>query len=309
MPDPLALIPLAAAARGGSIDGLDARQLVAAGLTMLQRCAPLVRALAPGRGAVLLPNSAAYLVALAACEGRGAVLLDPDGAPKDVARGIEDSGARVVFTVKQYVAAIPERVPRVLLDELPGHAELVQLAERRRVDLGSHFGFAIEGEGDIEGRDEEAVVVHDGRAAGGYTSFTHRELLNAGRAMVDFAQLAGSDSVLALLPFHRPAGLAASLLAPLLAGARVTTLQQLESARVDGTAAVDALERDGITAVVGDAEQFAMVTSALRQMGRTLDAPTLRVAMSGGRAIPAEVRAEWLKATGIEIREVDAPPA
>lgn len=275
----------------------------------MQRCAPLVRALAPGRGAVLLPNSAAYLVALAACEGRGAVLLDPDGAPKDVARGIAEKGARVVFTVERYAEVIAEGVPRVLLDELPGHAELVQLSERRRVDLGSHFGFAIEGEGDIEGRDEEAVVVPDGGAAGGYTSFTHRDLLNAGRAMADFAQLTGSDRVLALLPFHRPLGLATSLLAPLLAGAHVTTLQHFEGALVDGTVAVGALERDGITAVVGDAEQFAGMTSALRQMGRTLDTSALRIAISGGRAVPAEVRAEWLKATGVELREVDAPSA
>ena len=51
MSDPLALLPLALAAGGGRIGVagdehlLDAQQLVAAGLTLLQRSAPLVRAL------------------------------------------------------------------------------------------------------------------------------------------------------------------------------------------------------------------------------------------------------------------------
>ena len=51
MTDPLALFPLALAAGSGRIgavgvDVFDAPQLVAAGLTLLQRSAPLVRALA-----------------------------------------------------------------------------------------------------------------------------------------------------------------------------------------------------------------------------------------------------------------------
>ena len=79
MSDPLALLPLALAAGGGRIgaaagDILDAQQLVAAGLTLLQRSAPLVRALSGKRSAILLPTSPQFLTALAASEGRGAVL-------------------------------------------------------------------------------------------------------------------------------------------------------------------------------------------------------------------------------------------
>ena len=37
------LLPLRAAASGGTVDGLDASRLVAAGFTLLQRSAPLVR--------------------------------------------------------------------------------------------------------------------------------------------------------------------------------------------------------------------------------------------------------------------------
>jgi hypothetical protein len=48
----LDLLPLRAAAGGGSIDGLDATRLVAAGFTLLQRSAPLVRALAGKRAGI-----------------------------------------------------------------------------------------------------------------------------------------------------------------------------------------------------------------------------------------------------------------
>jgi acyl-CoA synthetase (AMP-forming)/AMP-acid ligase II len=64
---------LAIAAGGGTVDGFEAQQLVAAGLTLLQRSAPLVRALSGKRAAILLPTSPQFFIALAACEGRGAV--------------------------------------------------------------------------------------------------------------------------------------------------------------------------------------------------------------------------------------------
>jgi acyl-CoA synthetase (AMP-forming)/AMP-acid ligase II len=222
MPNPLSLISLAAAARGGSIDGIGARQLVAAGVTMLQRCAPLVRALATGRGAVLLPDSAEYLVALAACEGRGAVLLDPRAVREDISRTLEETAGKVLFTVERYAGAVRDGVAMVLLDELPGHVVFVHGDERRRVDVGSHFGLSIEGEEESEGSEEEAIVARE-MAGGSLRSFTHRELLEAARGVVSAAALEAGDEVVALLPFHQARGLVSGLLAPLLAGASVVT--------------------------------------------------------------------------------------
>ena len=63
------LLTLRAAAGGGTIDGHEAAALVAAGFTLLQRSAPLVRALAGKRSAILLPTSPQFLVALAASTG------------------------------------------------------------------------------------------------------------------------------------------------------------------------------------------------------------------------------------------------
>jgi hypothetical protein len=51
MSNPLGVLPLAMAAHGGTLDDIPSAQLVAAGLTLLQRSAPLVRALYGKRAA------------------------------------------------------------------------------------------------------------------------------------------------------------------------------------------------------------------------------------------------------------------
>lgn len=302
MSEPLALVPLAAAARGGTIDSLDARQLVAAGITLLQRCAPLVRALAQGRGALLLPDSADYLVALAACEGRGAVLLDPGALPDDVASVIAVTNARVVFTLERLDAALPDGVPRVFLDEAPGHATFVHGSVNRLVDLGSHFGFAIEGEEDVDGRDEEAVVTAEGES-GELRALTHRALIAGARAIASAAELTSEDRVLAATPFTGRLGLAASLIAPLLAGARVTT-----SRTPSGAGALEELRRSGVSVVVGAPESYGAILAELPRAGGGLAAPALRLALVAGGAVQPSLREEWRRATGIELRAVDGIP-
>ena len=112
MSDPLALVPLAAAAHGGTIDDVPAHQLVAAGLTLLQRCAPLVRSLAGKRSGILLPTTPAYLTALAASDGRGAVLINPLAAPPEIEHQLHDAGVGAVFTIASVASIMPTR-PRV----------------------------------------------------------------------------------------------------------------------------------------------------------------------------------------------------
>ena len=160
MSDPLALLPLAVAAGGGRIDGLEASQLVAAGLTLLGRSAPLVRALSGRRAAILLPTSARYLTALAACEGRGAVLINPLAAPLEIAHQIHETDVGAVFTIGALTGRLPDDLPRVLLDDAPRRAQIVAGSETRDVDLGSHFGMDLAGDPDVEGRDEEAAIIY-----------------------------------------------------------------------------------------------------------------------------------------------------
>jgi len=258
--NPLALLPLALAAGGGRIGtagasvDFEAQQLVAAGVTLLQRSAPLVRALNRRRSAILLPTSPLFVTALAASEGRGAVLLDPLAAPAEIAYQCDDAGVGVVFTVSRLVSRAPGEIPVVLLDDAPRSAQVLFDGRARTIDLGSHFGLSLEGERDVAGRDEEAVVV--------YTSatreiLTHRDLIAGARNAREALAISPEDHVLTLLPFSQPVGLTIGGSAPLMSGARVTTMDRFQPAKV-----AELLEGD-ITIVVGAPDAFQALVGTI----------------------------------------------
>jgi hypothetical protein len=229
----VALTPLRIAAAGGSVDGHAAVALVAAGFTLLQRSAPLVRALAGRRSAILLPDSAQFLVALAASDGRGAVILDPAKAGALDAQ-LKPMNVGAVFTNSALAALVPAELVRVLLDESPVSATVVAAdGTAARVDLGSHFGLALETVADEPGRDEECVVFVDATSSASHARvvFTHRQLLAGAPAPGRALSAAERPSPLRQ-DYHRPSqlfafsnltGFVADFVAPLLAGATVAT--------------------------------------------------------------------------------------
>src|SRR5437763_2842507 len=247
MPDPFSLLALAAAAHGGRIDEFETQQLVAAGLTLLQRSAPLVRALSGRRPGILLPTVPAYLAALAASEGRGAVLVNPLAAPREIAFQGADANVGAVFTSSALASRVPRDIAMVLLDDAPRTARVVTPDRTQDVDLGSHHGLSIAGERDVRGRDEEAVVVYTSAMAGTPLGavLTHANLLANARSTVEAAAIGADDDVLALLPFAHLFGLTVAGAAPLLAGGRVRTMERFHPVR-----AADFLS-NGISVVVG----------------------------------------------------------
>lgn len=300
MTDPLALLPLAAASRGGSIDGIPAPALVAAGLTLLQRSAPLVRALAGKRSALLLPTSPAFLIALAASEGRGAVLMNPLAAPPELAYQIADANVGAVFTNAELAPLLPPEMPRVLLDEAPRRATVAISGINRTIDLGSHYAFDVEGDPDAAGSLEEAVIVYTsamlGRPLGAI--LTHRNLLANSRATIAAAAFTGSEHVLAALPYSHLFGLVVSGVAPLLAGARITTMPRFTPLR-----ALESLDGEQSSIFVGVPAMFIALLAAMERRGRSLPPGTLGLAICGGAALRTEVQDRWFDATGIELRQ------
>src|SRR5690606_12371790 len=105
---------------------------------------------------------------------------------------------------------------------------------------------------------------------------THRNLLANARQTVEAAANVREDHLLAALPFSHLFGLVSSGLAPLLAGARVTTV-----ARFNALAAVDRIEQDGITEIVGVPAMFGAMLSALDRRGGRLQGASLRLAICG----------------------------
>ena len=299
MTDPLALLPLAAASRGGSIDDIPAAALVAAGLTLLQRSAPLVRALAGRRAGILLPTSPAYLIALASSEGRGAVLMNPLAAPRELAYQVSDAGVGAVLTISALAGRLPPDLPRVLLDDAPRTATVIAGGSTRTVDLGSHFALELEGDADAPGSSEEAAIVYTsamhGRPLGAI--LTHRGLLASARGTIDVAGITADDRVLAALPYSHLFGLVATAISPLLAGARVTTVQRFRA-----SSAIDLLE-GGITMFVGVPAMFIALLSAIERRGTPFRSGALRLCISGGAPLDAAVQDRWLEATGIELHQ------
>ena len=303
MTDPLAVLPLAAAAGGGRLDAHDASALVAAGLTLLRRSAALVRALQDRRSAILLPTSPAFLVALAASEGRGAVLVNPLAAPAEIAYQVEDAGVGAVFTTEALAARLPADLPRVLLDDAPRSARVIAGGASREIPLAmAHRGEALdlEGSAEAEGRDEEAAIVYTSAMAGRPLGaiVTHRNLLSNARATIEAVELSPADHALAVLPFSHLFGLVVSGLAPAMAGGRVTTMERFHPIR-----ALDLIEREGVTMVSGVPAVFAALLQALERRGGRLDAPALRLSICGGAPLAVPMQERWAEATGVELRQ------
>lgn len=300
MSDPLSLLPFALAAGNGAIDGVPAQQAVAAGVTLLQRCAPLVRALAGRRAAILLPPGHAFLTALAAAEGRGTVLLNPLAAGPELAHQLADSDVGAVFTLAALAPRLPDGPLVVLLDSAPREAWVGAGEALRTVDLGSHVAFRLEGEQDVRGREEEAVIVYTSAMAGTPLGaiLTHRNLLHNARATLDAAALTSDDRLLALLPWAHLFGLVVTGIAPLLAGAQVVSHDRFAPTQV-----LRAIEEEGVTVLVGVPSIFEALLAALDQRGGARLGGALRLCICGGAPLSPALQERWAHATGVELRQ------
>jgi long-chain acyl-CoA synthetase len=306
--NPLALLPLALAAGGGRIgiagtepsSFLEAQQLVAAGLTLLQRSAALVRVLSGRRSTILLPTSPTFLTALAASDGRGAVLVNPLAAPAEIAFQIRDADVGAVFTTSAFAPRLPADVPVVLLDDAPRTARVIASGATRDIDLGSHHGLVLEGERDAEGRDEEAAIVYTSAMRGTPLGavLTHRNLLANARSTVEALAIAPEDHVLALLPFAHLFGLTVTGSAPLLVGARVSTMERFHPVR-----AAELLDASGITTIVGVPAVFHALLGAIERRGIDLRDSPLRLVVCGGAELPVALQDRWAEVTGVEMRQ------
>ncbi|MEP6620037.1 MAG: AMP-binding protein [bacterium] len=308
MTEPLALLPLALAAGGGRIsaagaapaDDFETQQLIAAGLTLLQRSALLVRALSGRRSAILLPTSPAFLTALAASDGRGAVLINPLAAPAEIAFQCEDSNVGAIFTTTAFSGRLPDDVTVAYLDEAPRAARVVGDGRTQDVDLGTHHGLALEGQRDVEGRDEEAVIVYTSAMRGIPLGavLTHRSLLVNARSTNQALANTSADHVLSLLPFAHLFGLTGTCSAPLLAGARLTTMERFHPVK-----AVELIATGGITEIIGVPTVFHALLAALGRRGVDLRHSGLRLSICGGAPLPRELQDRWADATGHELRQ------
>ena len=260
-----------------------------------------MRALSGRRSAILLPTSPAFLTALAASEGRGAVLINPLASRAEAAYQIADANCGAVFTTTGLAERVPDHIPRVLLDDVPATARVTANGVTREIDLGSHRGLTIEGEADAPGSREEAAIVYTSALAGTPLGaiLTHANLLSNARATVRTAQMDdGAAHALAVLPFSHLFGLVVSGFAPLLAGGRVTTMPRFNPARV-----IELLETRDISQLVAVPSVFASIAALVDRRGTRLAASRLSLCICGGAPLPVELQDRWFDLTGVELRQ------
>ena len=273
---------------------------MAAGVTLLTRSPQLVRALSGRRSALLLPNGSAFLVALGASEGRGAALINPLSDPLEIANQIAEANVGAVFTTAALAKRLPRGLTHVLLDDAPRYARVIAAGEPRDVDLGAHFGLSLEGDPDVPGSEEEAVIVYMPETSGSRPAsvLTHRVLLHNARAAAAATGMVPSDRVLSVLPFTDQSGLTITLIAPLLAGAHVEPAEHLELARI-----VRRLRSGEITLFAGVRETFLALLEELDRHGGAKLPPALRLCICGGPLDP-ELEDRWEEGTGARVLEV-----
>lgn len=300
MSNPLSLLPYVLGAGHGTVDGIPAASLVGAGLTLLQRSGPLARRLYGMRSGILLPTGPAFLTALAASDGRGAVLLNTLCSAHEIAEQIADANVGAVFTVRDLAPKLAAHIPQVRLDHAPTHADLHLDGAVSRIDLGSHVGLALEGDADAGGSDDEAVVVYTSAMAGRPLGaiLTHGNLLANARASVIASALTDADHVLAVLPYGHLFGLTVTLAAPMLSGARVTTM-----GRFNPTSAIELLAGQRVTLLAAVPAVFIAMLSVIERRGGAFPLPELRVCICGGAVLPSWVQEAWEKATGCPLRQ------
>ncbi len=252
--DPLALTPFAIAAGGGRIGPLAASQLVSAGTTLLQRSAPLVRTLAGRSSGMLLPNGPAWLLALAASDGREAVILDPASSGDELAAHCHTHGIGAVFTTKTLSSRLPTAITRILLDDAPATAYVVLPDREQTVDLGSHYGLDLIGDTGVEGTNEPCL-----HFPASSTSLSHRDVLAAARtAMATFAYTP-VDRTLTMSPLVTPSAVIHGLVSPLLAGGLLHLREQLTTYQCRTL-----IEKDDVTMLVGTDSTLGDLALAIR---------------------------------------------
>jgi acyl-CoA synthetase (AMP-forming)/AMP-acid ligase II len=199
----------------------------------------------------------------------------------------------------------------VLLDNTPRSATLVFGAERRTVDLGTHHGLLLEGDTAAAGRDEECVVVYTSMITRHphLSALSHRDVIANARSVIQTLRFTAADHCVSCLPVHTPQSFVIAHAAPLLAGARVSSMPAF-----DAETAIAVFEQQAGSTFVGTAAQVQAFVEALETRRTALHAPAFRLGLCLCQDSPqnAVLASRFLAVTGIELNcgyrlEWDAP--
>lgn len=193
------------------------------------------RQIQPGdRCAILADNDIAWCAAYLGMLRIGviAVPFDTHYMPPQIAKLLQDSGAKIIFTTARYAAAVQEA------RKLAGSSVRLALLH------GSYAGFEGLSESssapseplpaNVTTVNDPAVILY----TSGTTSdpkgvvLTHGNLLAEAEAVFATLKLHESDSILGVMPLYHALAQLANLLLPFIVGARVTYLEEISASEM-----------------------------------------------------------------------------
>lgn len=186
------------------------------------------------RCALLADNDIAWCAAYLGILRVGAIAVpfDTHYAPQQIAKLLQDSGAKIIFTTERYAASVEEASRQA--------GASVELSLLR----GSYSGFDslsefpdVPGEplpGSVVTLNDAAVILY----TSGTTSdpkgvvLTHGNLLAEAEAVFARLELDENDSILGVMPLYHSLAQLANLLLPFLVGARVIYLEEISASEM-----------------------------------------------------------------------------
>jgi long-chain acyl-CoA synthetase len=253
------------------------------------RAARLLADRGVGRGdrvAIQLPNVPAFADFYFAVLRLGAVVVpvNPLLRAAESAYTLEDAGARVL--IAWHESEPPET-----------GAEPVEVIPISEPFAGGVYSDLEPWEGEAVAVDPEqtAVILYTsgttGRPKG--AELTHRNLGLNTRAVVDHLEIVADDVLLGTLPLFHSFGQTCTLNASIAVGARLALLT-----RFDAAAAVEIVDREGVTILMGVPTMLAGIAAVAAEHGPF---PALRIAASGGAPLPREQAENFERVTGVTI--------
>ena len=236
------------------------------------------------RVAVIASNSARFLVHVFGVwrAGRTAVTIYPSSPGAEIAYALDHSEVGLVFADEAAAAKIPDGRPVVLLDR----------------DLPHNSDYSPE---TVDPREDALICYTSGSTQRPKAVLhSHASVLQGAQAYAKVWHLGPRDTTLVVLPMAWAFGLVTTSMAGLVSGGRIRSVR-----RAHPEAVIDAINGSGVTFVAGVTTVFAKLVTALNT-GSRLDAPSLRLCISGGEPRHEGVFTEWRRLTGVPVHDVYA---
>lgn len=250
------------------------------------------RGIGPGdRVGVMLPNVPEFAVVYYGVVRAGAVVVPMNVLLKEreVSFYLSDSGARMLFAWHGFAEAAEAGARG-----LPVECVFVMPGEFARLLSGVEPAFGVV---DRAG-DDTAVILYTSGTTGTPkgAELTHSNLTSNVAAVVRLHSFGENDVLLGALPLFHSFGQTCSMNAAVASGATLSLIPRFDAGR-----ALDTIERDRATVFQGVPTMYSAMLHHPRR--DAFDVSTLRVCVSGGASLPAEVLRGFEEAFGCTLLE------